>query len=697
MTKIANSETVKFQPETLVTPSAGVSKSVAIPLSPENLSNNDSLNINSSNSTNNSGANVRTERNLLDTFIPLYNSFELGKYGVSQADFSNINTIETLTGKSVEELLNAEDAEITKLYNDVKQAITDLIEDTHGLKDIKIDVIRNYVRMNNGQVPAGWDSVDSFRKAQSRVREDGTSNAHSLSDRLNLMYGCGDLNKLSEEELAYYLEEYFDGYFNKINESGKSRKDVDNLQLTDFSKLLVNSEREELEAFRKALQYLVVNNRAEGYEAILKNFDTAAERLDFIKKAPDDFVEKIMTTPDQRGEVAETEQTAKFVAVHTRYMDKETLDDYQEKSVSDASNFYNEENLSILDEIEKNPEIIQNIQEKLVLIEKIQDIKRRLNNNEQVSEEEKALLENPVELTELEQTYLNVYAKDRFYKGDNAGQIIGASTNEILSEEDKESCIKTANYNAFAISKKVGKAFYRAVLKGIKSYTNSLSGQEKDAFVDLMTRTIGENYTKALNDDFSSLVEPSQPPTDASTSTSEHSATLIDDCAMLGTLGYDINSDIYSDINVSLIQSSISQLYMTNSIEQSSGEVLPQILIQEESVPNHFDINVAAKFTVEKVRDYAKKTNTNITEVALKVLDLNNAKQAILSWAFEKFDALNNSQKVKACNNMKNNGNKITAGNLITSVEALEEVDCHNSLVKKRYQEHINELKEKQA
>ena len=216
------------------------------------------------------------------TVEELYNSIaNLCKAnGLNLAEAKNIGLLSSISGKTEDELLNIEQNEVDQIVQKLTNAINAIKEDIDVKRNpekLNFGLIKNYARLLNGEVPPGWDSIESFRKAQRKTRQDGSTNAQSLAERLNKMYGC-DVSKLTTEQLAQKLEAYFDGYFNELNSKGLSKEEVDNLQLTDFTKLLFNSTPEEYDMFRDAIEYLVVNNRCQGYKAILDSFETDAER-----------------------------------------------------------------------------------------------------------------------------------------------------------------------------------------------------------------------------------------------------------------------------------------------------------------------------------------------------------------------------------------------------------------------------------
>lgn len=394
-------------------------------------------------------------------------------HGLNVSEAQNIGLLSSISGKTEEELLNVEQSEINQIVQKLTIAINAIKEDIdairNGEKELTFDLIKNYVRLLNGEVPKGWDSVESFRKAQRKGNK-----PESLAERLNRMYGC-DVSKLSTEQLAKKLEAYFDGYFNELNSKGLSREKVDNLQLTDFTKLLFNSTPEEYSMFRDAIEYLVVNNRCQGYKAILDSFETDAQRTKFVKTTPEGYVKRVMTTPDQRGEVASKEQNEEFIATHLEYMDKEDIAEYTEESTNSAKDFYSEENKEILEKIQSNPEIIKNIQEKLA-------------KGEALTEEEQKLLE--------------VFAKDNHHRGNSSGQFIGTANNKVIGEAAINELLKTINTNTYEIGQQAGEDYYKEVLQAVEKYIEE--NQErltlpKEELANIIDKATDGNYTRVIN------------------------------------------------------------------------------------------------------------------------------------------------------------------------------------------------------
>lgn len=607
---------------------------------------------------------------------------------------TGINTNELLTivensmGKSLSDLQNVEQKELNSIVKHFNDTIAALKEDK---LEVNFENLEKYTRLYNIQVQNGWDSIKSFREANQKNNESLIARLYRMKTgkKLDEAQEALELEKfknLSTEQKAQKLEAYFDSYFNELVKSGKSKEEVDRLQLTDYTKLLYNSSPEEYDMFRDAIEYLVVNNRYKGYDAILKSFDTDAERTKFVKESPKDFVEKTLLATDQRGEISSAEQNAKFVAVHLKYADEEYFKEYHEAEKKDALEFYTEENKAKLATITEAD--IKKIQDKLVKIEEIQAIQRKLEQGEKITAEEQALLENPVELTAEEQETLRIYAEDKHHKGDNAGQIIGITNNKVVATEAKEELITTVNADAYEIGEKAGNDFYREVLTQVAKYAEELPEEAKAEFKAFITKTIGENYTKIVNDIANGTkTELSAPAVQAKAETPQAEVKK-------ATAEVVNKNTVDNRYNAGIEVDRIKPQTMTTELYANSPAIKP-VQEVEQAPQNEAE---AAKGGLKAVKEFIKTTSTNLVDTALNILDMNNVGETVLSWAFEKFDILlNDTQKANKCNKMKNYENKMRAADMIYSYDALKRVKSNNSLVADHIEGRKDKLQEYEA
>lgn len=441
----------------------GLDSSVVVDFGQNVGKNTDELNVNTNQVPQNQPEAKRTVNELYNNIKSICDA-----NGLNISEAKNNDFLCGISGKTEEELLNASQAEINQIVKKIQVAIdmikADIFTIKEGKKKLTFELIVNYNKLANGKVPMGWDSVENFRKAQQRIRttKNGKKdNAESLTERFHTMYGC-DISKLTKEELAVKLEHYFAVYLK--DQSGKE-------ELSDFSKLLFNSTTKEYNHFRDALEYLVANNRHKGYDAILESFNTQEQRTNFSNKTSYEYVEKLNTKADKNGEIPSVEDATNMTAVVLKDKDVEHLKEYQQKSYDSALDFYNEENKTILDEIKNNPEIIKNIENKLA---------------------------NGEKLTEKEQKYLEVYAKDQHFHGDNAGQFIGVGNNSVISDVEKTDLLEIINTGAYNIGEKAGNSFYSEVIKQVIDYARKHEADLPENFATLVNEATNGNYNIVL-------------------------------------------------------------------------------------------------------------------------------------------------------------------------------------------------------
>lgn len=555
-----------------------------IPLSghgPNNYSNN--IDINTASPTGNGYK--RSERELINIIRTICKKTNV------DINITNLDLLIIISGKTKEGLLLCQPEELNSYIQKLEQKLEganraiqeDNVSKQNPSQIASANLIKNYVRLLDGEIPKGWKSVENFRNAQ---KNNGTE---SLSQRLMRFYNIKnyeEFKNLSTDDLAMKMKGYFDTYFHSLKGDKKS---VDDMQLRDFTKLLFNSSPEEYSKFRDALSYLVVNNRDKGYEAILESFVTDAEKTKFVKTAPEDFMEETLGTVDQRGEISSEDQKARFVAVHLKYADAEYLEEYHEKSKTNALSFYekNAEKLNNITE-EQKANILKKL-EILELIEKQEQILAITNKQKQgeaLTPEEESLLSNPLTeeeialikdfegLTSEEQEILELIQKDRFYRGDNAGQIIGVGINKVIDDTSKEELLETINYDAYEIGEKAGNDFYKNILETVADYAASMPEEERDAFQKLMESTLGDNYTNVANGNSSEIL----PPTKGNKAIAENSSSeQTKQTQQQGGIGF--NTSNYPQ-QPEQVASSV--LYMTNSILINNKEVETNEFVDEK-------------------------------------------------------------------------------------------------------------------
>ena len=323
--------------------------------------------------------NKRTENELYKSIEALCN-----KYGLDIKQAKQMGLFQILLGKNIEELLdintvpqNVLNEAVKKIENAINAIYEDIADIKNGEKNLTFDLIISYTKLLNGEVPAGWDSVDSFRKAQ-------RNNNESLSDRFERYFGV-DIKNLKPKQLANYLEKYFKNYFEELKADGKSEEEIESLQLTDFTKLLFNSRQEEYAIFVEALDYLLKDNLPDGVKEIIEGCQTQAKKTEIADMFTNERKQRLITTPDLAGNVANIEIAQEIAQLTTEYKSEEAINKELKDIEISAKEFY-------------TPETIEKL--KNITDEQIAKIREKTNNNE--------------ELTAEELDILNIYIKDQY-------------------------------------------------------------------------------------------------------------------------------------------------------------------------------------------------------------------------------------------------------------------------------------------
>ena len=237
------------------------------------------------------------------------------------------------------------DIEINAKINEYAPVIESLISE--GI-EITPDNVQLRIRQYGILLNCGWDSIESFNRANSR-------NSESLVERLERMYGIKVAN-MSAEEKAKYLKSYFDTYFSELQlkrlknaspeEAEKIKANIRKTQLTDFAKLLYNSSKEEYALFRDAIVYLAADNRDDGYIAILNSFDNPEERIEFNCQMSLEQLEIICTGRDQANDLPCEETVCNLTQVYNENLTTEKLEEniesFSKKDILDIKNEYDE-------------------------------------------------------------------------------------------------------------------------------------------------------------------------------------------------------------------------------------------------------------------------------------------------------------------------------------------------------------------
>lgn len=562
-----------------------------------------------------------TQKKTKRTVDELYNSISAlcTQYGISLSEVKKLGLLSSVSGMSEEYLLNAEQSEINKIVEHIKQTISALKED--GI-EVNATNVEKYARLYNVQIKSGWDSIESFRKANARNNE-------GLTARLNRMYGK-DVTKLSTQEKAKILEQYFSRYFNdeikqKVKnasspeEAEKIKESVRTKQITDFTKLLFNSSPEEYELFRDAIDYLAANKRYAGFDAILRSCDTDGQRTAIANSTTYEQTKGWATNADQFGNRMSKAEITQLSARKLEYNDAEHIAQHHEAAKTDALEFYTEDNKK-----------------------KLESIKAKIKNGEELTEEEQALL-----------------AQDNHFRGDNAGQMLGVGNNQVIKQEEKKEFLSTINNDAYKIGEQAGGDFYRDVMTEVANYVKEhpeTLTMPKEEFVKLMDEVTDNNYSKVVNDIANGTKTKLTPPTPKDEKTSATNTT--DSNTNKTTTSKNADSNVvdsrYTRPAVSTtdalaqVQKSKEKLYKSNAESNSSQNEEKPLLSSGASMDAYFQA-YSGEVAFKTVRD---KYGTVAAIRYTLNKELQNA-TARLS-AINSFDRLNCSQQFNTVKGLYN-------------------------------------------
>lgn len=370
--------------------------------------------------------------------------------GIDFNEVKKMGLLSTVSGKNEEYLLNAEDAEIKKLYKLIEETIAAMKED--GI-ELTAENLEKQARGYQIQLDCGWSSIASFRKANKNSHE-------SVIQRLNRFFGC-DFEKLSTEQKAEKLDAYFNRYFNGAD----SKESIRTKQLTDFSKLLYNSTPEERLVLKDAIEFLCANNRYKGFDSILRSFDTDAERTDFANQVTHEDIQNIGTRPDRAGDVTSEEDMTAITAALMEWKDAEHISEYHTDAQQARSEFFTEENIA-----------------------KLEEIKTKIENGEELTEEEQALLQEA-----------------KFHTSDAAGEIVGVGNNVVVSDDFKTEMLETLNADAYENPN------YKEVLEQVNKYIEEhpeCLTIPTEEFIKKMNEITNGNFDKVVSGSSEALSAP---------------------------------------------------------------------------------------------------------------------------------------------------------------------------------------------
>lgn len=407
--------------------------------------------------------------------------------GIDFNEVKKMGLLSSVSGKSEEYLLNeAEDAEIKKLVKLIEETIAAMKED--GI-ELTAENLEKQARGYRIVTENGWDSIDSFRNANNKNSKYSVTgkNNESVNQRLDRFGIKVNGKKFSElttpEERAQGLKQYFKIYFEQKINDGNKPEDIINLQKTDFVKLLFNSNDEERAILKEAIPYLAGENRLDGLVALIDSFDTQEARTNCANSMDHKYMESMRVPDENFHTAASAEDIRDMVAYATKYKDAAHITEYHNEAEKARAEFFTEENIA-----------------------KLEAIKTKVENDEELTEEEKALL-----------------ADAEFHTADAAGEIVGVGNNVVISEDSKNEILETLNTDAYKNPN------YREVLNQVNKYIEKhpeYLTMTKEEFINKMNEITNGNFDKVINNSSEPLKAPEVKTETPSTTTTKNQPQL---------------------------------------------------------------------------------------------------------------------------------------------------------------------------
>lgn len=389
--------------------------------------------------------------NFIKSFIKTdtqeFDTEKLNKYNELKSYLAEVGlTFEEVSIASVDKLSS-------KNLEDIKGAVK-LAQKLATDKNEVIKLAKKYITV----LASGSYTLNELEEAYNKKQSDPLK-GESLTERLQRMFP-GELkgkklSELSPEKQKELIERYFNGYFQELLAKHKNNPEkIYRLQMRDFAKLLANTPDEEKGFFRDAISNLLSENRLKGIFATKQSFLTQ-EALTNWANGWSVEQQAALGKVDQFGKKPSSEDVTA--------MDASIL---QEQDETGRENSHNE------------------------IIKKIQDIQQKIENNEELTEEEKLIYELHKELL--------------------AGDKLGTATNSVCDKEWLNSFSKKIDSELY---NKFGEETYRDVLNQVKNTiekhpeTLTMPGEE---LVQLLDEATNGNYSKVVSGSNEPLSAPKE-------------------------------------------------------------------------------------------------------------------------------------------------------------------------------------------
>ena len=377
---------------------------------------------------------------------------------ISKQTGLNINKlleiIEKMTGKSLTDLQNIEQNELTnittglgKILNDCK--VNGVIDNSRLEK-----AINDY----NIAIQTLW-TLDGFYKQQQNVKKS------TLTERLIETDCLDEALDPNAHDYEAKMEAAIEKFFEKTllsrispNTPQKEREQIYKAQLQTYGRLLVNTTNSrDKELLGAAIDKLYRTNIVTAAKAGLQAMETEEAKANFARHI--DLKEAVTTDSEYEKNVYMTAKEAQELAnLKYGHMNAEDIKEDLPVMKQEAEEFF----------------------------EKYKDILAIIDNKkEELTPEERAIER----------------VRDNLHIGRYAGATTGIATSKNSTVIPvKEELLTTVNTDAYEIGEKAGNDFYREVLTEVAKYAEALPDEAKAEFKALMEKAIGENYTKVAND-----------------------------------------------------------------------------------------------------------------------------------------------------------------------------------------------------
>ena len=562
-----------------------------------------------------------------------------------------LDLIQKMTNKSLEDLLKLSQNDYNKLTRGLDKILKSCLVD-NKLDTTKLEqAIKDY----NIATQTGWTLEGFYDWQQNQVKQ-------TLTDRL-IATKCLDApldpnDPEYEAKMEIAIEKFFEKeLLSKIkpNTPQAEREKIYKAQLQTFGRLLVNTpEGREKELLGAAIDKLYRTNILPAAKAGIESMETEEAKANFASYI--DLEEAVTTDSKYDKGVFMTTKDAEELA-NLKFSNMNADDIKAELPVMEekANEFF-----------EKNNKILEEIDEKLKAIEENPELK--------------------VEDILSKKEYEIYIQRENYFKAGYSGATTGiATSNNSTVVEQRDELLKTITTDIYKIGEKAGNNFYTEVMEQIAKYVKNNQG----------SLNINEaDFTELMDKATESLGDAKYSNTAIAILNQQKSPDITQQAEYTETKEFNSNQQNYIDLGFTE-QPSIDLTKPQTMTAELYANTQANSIQKVEQVPQNE--TEAARKGVKAIKDFANRNNTSPLEIALNLLDLNNLSETVKTWAFARFDTLNNGQKARHCTNMKNNKNKMEAGDLITSLAALKQVNCSNGLVKNYFEERIENLREQQT